>query len=58
MKKTASILVVALAAAFAAPAFASFSTTAGAKQSDSQQLLAKKGGSKGHKAKAPKSAKA
>lgn len=43
MKKSVSILAIALAAAFTAPAFAaSFDTAAGAKKPQAQQVAAKK----------------
>jgi hypothetical protein len=60
MKKHVSILALALAAAFTAPAFATLQSTAsGAKQDQTDQVLAKKGGGKkGGKSKAPKTPKA
>jgi hypothetical protein len=58
MKKQTAILAVAMAAAFAAPAFATLNTAPGAKQSQSDQVSAKAGKKKPGKAKTPKAPKA
>ena len=53
MKKTTIALVLVIGCAFAAPAFANFTTTSGVKQAQPEQIA--KGGSHGHKSgKAPK----
>jgi hypothetical protein len=57
MKKHVSILTLALFAAFSAPAFATFSTAPGAKQYQSDQVVAKKGGGKKSKSSKAKTAK-
>lgn len=56
MKTQTAILTLALAAAFAAPAFASYSTTTGAKAPEQLQA-SKKGPKKPSKSKTPKAPK-